>query len=257
MTGTLMPQIFLRALDANGKPVSGAKLFSYLTGTSTPTPTYTDATLGTPLTNPILADSGGLFAAIFLNTAVVYRFVLTDASGSQIGNTMDPVSGSPAIANGGISSAMLAAGVAVANLGFTPVNQAGDLLQGEVSINYNLSSPPLPQSLGFRGMPAVIKNANYTFAPDDSGRFFIHDDGSAYTWAIPLDSSVLYPTGTIIGLRNAIGSGVISLTRIPVTMQLTLAGSLTDKNITVAAGAFGSLTKEGANTWVVAGSGFS
>lgn len=256
MSGVLLPQVFLRALDANGKPLSGAKLFSYLTGTGTPTPTYTDATLGTPRTNPIVADAGGLFAPIFLDPTVTYRFVLTDSSNNQIGNAMDPVSGAPNIANGSITGAMLAGGAAAANLGFTPMNEAGDTATGELIIGYALSAPPNPTSIGFRGMPLTVKNANYTFAPDDSGRLFLHDDGFVAAWTIPPDSAVGFAFGTVIGVRNAAGGGVITLTR-GSGVALTIAGAGTNQDVALAGSGFASLVKEGANTWFVGGTGLS
>ena len=62
MAGLLLAQPVLRAMDANGVPMAGAQLQFYLTGTTTPTPVYSSATLSTPLSNPVVADSGGLFA---------------------------------------------------------------------------------------------------------------------------------------------------------------------------------------------------
>jgi hypothetical protein len=82
-----------RALDANGNPISGATWTFYLSGTTTLTPVYTSNALSTALSNPVVADSGGKFANIFLDNAISYRAVLKDSGGSTI-KDIDPVNGS-------------------------------------------------------------------------------------------------------------------------------------------------------------------
>ena len=63
--------------DLNGNPLSGGKVYSYIAGTSTQTPTYTNATMSTQNSNPILLDSTG-FASIWLDPSLAYKFVITD-----------------------------------------------------------------------------------------------------------------------------------------------------------------------------------
>ena len=67
------------------KPADGAQLFFSDTGlpfSSDPRPTYTDSGAGTPNTNPVIADSSGVFADIYL--AGAYRAVLKDKNDVQI-----------------------------------------------------------------------------------------------------------------------------------------------------------------------------
>lgn len=66
-------------LDSNGDPISGALLYTYGEGTTTPLATYSDETLTTPHANPIVADANGRFGNIYLQAAA-YKFVLKDAS---------------------------------------------------------------------------------------------------------------------------------------------------------------------------------
>lgn len=72
------------ALDANGEPISGAKLYTYQAGTTTPKTTYQDAGLTTPQTNPIIADSAGRFPEIWAADGATYDLKWTDSSNVQI-----------------------------------------------------------------------------------------------------------------------------------------------------------------------------
>lgn len=81
-----------RATDTANDPLPGAKLYFYLTGTTTPTDVYEANDLVTPLSNPVEADSAGLFPAIYLDPEVNYRAVLKNSSGSTTIYDIDPVS---------------------------------------------------------------------------------------------------------------------------------------------------------------------
>ena len=70
------------------RPSSGAKLFFYATGTSTPANTFSDFAGTTPNTNPVIADSKGIFPNIFLSG--IFNVVLKDSNDVQIWSA-DPV----------------------------------------------------------------------------------------------------------------------------------------------------------------------
>jgi hypothetical protein len=74
----LLPVLKSRFTDANGVPLAGGKLYTYVANTSTPQATYTDQTGATPNTNPIILDANGA-ADIWLNDSF-YKFILTDVS---------------------------------------------------------------------------------------------------------------------------------------------------------------------------------
>lgn len=81
---------FYTALDANGRPISGATLHFYRTGTTTPASVYAGANLSTALGAVVTADSAGRFVPIYLSPATTYRAILKDAQGVTIRET-DPV----------------------------------------------------------------------------------------------------------------------------------------------------------------------
>lgn len=82
-SGTLMPAVKFTGWDANGDPLSGGKLCSYVAGTSTPLATYSDVDLaiGHVNTNPVILNSSGLptSGAVYLTPGASYKFILKDA----------------------------------------------------------------------------------------------------------------------------------------------------------------------------------
>jgi len=81
---------YMTIQDEDGNPVSGGKLFFYATETSTPASVYADGGLTTPLTNPVVADSAGRCAAVYLDPTVIYRCKVTTAAGATI-RDVDPI----------------------------------------------------------------------------------------------------------------------------------------------------------------------
>ena len=76
-----------------GAVSAGAKLYFYQTGTTTDQTVYQDGDLATSHAQPVVADSAGEFAAIYLNpdATALYKVVLKDASDNTLW-TADPVS---------------------------------------------------------------------------------------------------------------------------------------------------------------------
>jgi hypothetical protein len=91
-----IPTLRFREFDANGEPLSGGKVHTYLAGTTIPLATYTDPSEETPNTNPVILDSEG-YADIYLGDAS-YKFVVTDAD-DVVRYTRDNIS--PATGEGG------------------------------------------------------------------------------------------------------------------------------------------------------------
>jgi len=78
-------------VDGNGAPYAAAKAYFYETGTTTPKNTYSNASLVSANTNPVVADSDGRFGDIYL-IAGRYKVVLATSADVTI-DTLDPVDG--------------------------------------------------------------------------------------------------------------------------------------------------------------------
>lgn len=71
-------------IDENGDPYAGAKAYFFDAGTTTPMVTYTEASLSIPHDHPVVANSAGMFPAIFLVEQATYRLRITDVDGVTI-----------------------------------------------------------------------------------------------------------------------------------------------------------------------------
>lgn len=68
-----------RLFDANGLPANGWKITTYAAGTSTPLTTYSNPTLTSANTNPIITSSTGFFRC-YVAAAVLIKCDVTNAS---------------------------------------------------------------------------------------------------------------------------------------------------------------------------------
>jgi hypothetical protein len=253
MSGTFLSVPVFRAVDANGAPIAGALLQFYLTGTTSPANIYTSASLATGLSNPVVADAGGLFVPIYLDPTVTYRVQLQTAGGAVI-RDIDPVAAPLSIPGGSVTALALASGAAVTNIGYVPLNKGGDTATNLLLANTALSS----NSAGYIGAPLNEQDAAYTFALSDAGKLVRGVPTAAVAWTIPPQSSVAWTAGTVILLRNAsLSASVITITRGPGVI-LYAAGSATNKDWALAANGLATLIYEfGNNSWVVTGTGLS
>jgi hypothetical protein len=89
---TLTPSPYLTALDNSGNIISGACVWTYSAGTTTPVATYTDSALAVANANPIIADSAGRYVAYLVNGAS-YKFVMENIPCSAVshGTTLKSV----------------------------------------------------------------------------------------------------------------------------------------------------------------------
>jgi hypothetical protein len=76
--------------DANGVPLTGGLIYTYLAGTTTPAVTYTSKLGTSNNTNPIVLDAAGRTPAeIWMTGGVLYKFVLKSSTFVQIGSYDD------------------------------------------------------------------------------------------------------------------------------------------------------------------------
>lgn len=162
-----------------GNPASGYKVYTYVTGTTTPKSTYTDSTGGTANTNPVVFDANGL-KQIWLNTDSNYKLVVKSSDDGTTYLTLDNVEG--------LSSSLT---------GSPP-------LSGILDANGN-------EILGFSGVASALNYVNFTNAATGSGAIIkgVGDDvsvdlrlecqGTGRVKAIaPLEvTTSLYHTGSI------------------------------------------------------------
>ena len=81
MSGQLLSLPRFAAIDANGKPFPGGKLYTYEPGTTTAKSAYTTAALSVAHSNPITLDADGQ-ATVYLSGR--YKMNLLKADGSQV-----------------------------------------------------------------------------------------------------------------------------------------------------------------------------
>lgn len=250
---------FLRAIGADGLAMSGAKIYFYLTGTTTLTDSYQASSGGSAHANPVVADSGGLFASIYINDAIQTRAVLKNSAGTTILD-IDPVNPAIAVAADSITDTELATGAAAANLGYTPANLAGDTFTGDVKLNFTetlataAATDMTAKSAGFRGIPIITKDASGTIDITLFGKAWRHTNSTAYAWTIPLNATTALPIGFVMQMIND-GSGAITITRGTAGVTLVIAGSGTSGDKTLAQ--YGVVTVEKVDTdhWKVSGAG--
>lgn len=89
MSYALSPVFRQRFFDANGLPLTGGNLYTYVAGTTTPQDTFTNSA-GTVNANPVVLDANG-YADVWIDPTVSYKFVLEDSLGNLLW-TVDNVS---------------------------------------------------------------------------------------------------------------------------------------------------------------------
>lgn len=251
-----------QSIDMNGKRVMNLGSPE----SASDAPRWQDIYAGVTLTNyaiPALAGNSGKF----LSTDGLTVF-WSNSGGALLGsnNLSDVLSPTAARTNLGLGSA------ATYNIGTTGSNVpllsgsnswgGGNAFLGTVTIQgggqfsgnseFRLATTGLmvlsEDSVGYRGAPQRIKDADYTFVLDDAGRGITHTSGTAHQWTIPPDSSVNFPTHTIITLDNY-GTGAVTVKRgSGVTLRANGSGTSADQ--TLSSYQVRSLYKIGPNFWV-------
>lgn len=110
--------------DANGNPLVGGKIYTYIAGSSTPTATFTDNSTGTQQANPIILNSLGLPASpIWMASDVSVKFIIRDSADVLI-RTIDNIAGINDISSS--ASEWVASGITPTYVSATSFTMAGD-----------------------------------------------------------------------------------------------------------------------------------
>lgn len=109
-------------LSAAGRVLPGAKLYFYLTTTTTPTPVYTTSARNVAHSQPLIADAGGRFSAVYLDPAIQYKATVTDANDVLL-YTIDPVN-DQLLSQAIIGEYLYPRTATEISVGVTPVNYA-------------------------------------------------------------------------------------------------------------------------------------
>lgn len=98
MAYSISPVLQGQALDNQGRPLSGGKVFTYVGGSfSTLATSYANYNGSTQNANPVVLDASGRIPPIFLETETYYNLVLTDSSGTIVLQRFENISiGQPA-----------------------------------------------------------------------------------------------------------------------------------------------------------------
>ena len=191
----LIPQLIFKWFDDNNNPANGWLVTSYEAGTTTPVDTYSDD-IGTVNDNPITLDPRGE-ARIFLDSTLVYKFVITDALGGNV-QTFDNITGVGGVSSGG------GGGSVAGNVGDLQLNKDG--------VNFGASGLNW-----LNGVLTIDNSGNGSFTQD-------YSDLSKVT------TTTAFDTGSAV---QVVQSGAVSTTLTGSAGALALVSDATNQSITM------------------------
>lgn len=190
MAAALLPWIKPQFCDAAGNPVASGKLYSFVAGTTTPQPTYSDPDLATAHanTNPIGLNAAGECGPIYL-LPTGYKFRLDDAHDVPLW-TVDGVVDVGAAFAAGFGTALTVGGKAVTS-GYT-------VLASDHLVTVASTGGPSPCVINLlpvasAGSAVVIKNTG-TVALSVVPHLGDTLDGASAAYTVPAAASPLQPT---------------------------------------------------------------
>jgi hypothetical protein len=190
----LIPQLIFKWFDDNNDPADGWLITSYEAGTTTKIDTYSDD-IGTLNDNPITLNDRGE-ARIFLDSTLVYKFVITDALGGNV-QTFDNITGVGGVSSGG---------------GGSVAGNVGDLQLNKDGVNFGASG------LNWSGGVLTINNSGTGSFTQD------YSDLSRVT------TTTAYGTGSV---TQVVQSGAVSATLTGSAGALALVSDATRQSITM------------------------
>jgi microcystin-dependent protein len=130
------PLVFRQFFDDAGAPLANGNLYTYVTGTTTPLATYSNAALSVENANPIVLDDSGRCDLYLAAPPTAYRFRLEDSDGGLVDEQDDivgmtaPLDGDFVPIEGDVTMTGLfeLSGNATANLNPVPLQQVSTLI---------------------------------------------------------------------------------------------------------------------------------
>lgn len=219
-------------VDAAGLPCAGCSLYSYAAGTTTPLPTYTDATGTSQNTNPIILDAAG-GANIWLG-ANSYKLILKDSSGGTIWSVDQ-------IRSGSLLPCASANAIQAANSSVNGLNCDPTITINPVTHTINIGSLPTNHvTIGALGTPT-----SWTF-DTTSPATALASLGAGAIGSGTANQIAVYPvTGNNVQGSSTIPDGVKEITRSPgdnstnpaTTAYVAAPGAINPTSVQIAAGA--------------------
>jgi hypothetical protein len=185
MTTQISPLPIQRFYDNNNFPLSGGQLYTYIAGTTTPLPTFTDSTGVTANSNPVVMNARGE-ANVWMTANQGYKFVLKDASWNTIWTEDN----------------LYAAGAIGADL-----SNLTDPTKGTALVGFKLNATG---SVG-RTLSSKLQDTVSVKDFGATGDGITDDTASiqaATTWAGPLGKRIYFPAGSYIYGGVAIAAGM-------------------------------------------------
>lgn len=166
-----------RATSGTGVAYSGARLFAYITATSTPQNTYSNSTLVTPNANPVVADGDGLFGDIYLDASLPkYKFICKTsvADGDVTLWTVDPYEPNPSQAELGLilyprTDDEISASVTPVNYAIPSHDVCGYVLPARYLTNTTPGTTDCLAGLQFARSVAIVSGCRLYFPPETYG----------------------------------------------------------------------------------------
>jgi hypothetical protein len=238
MAGTLTPTPYQTVLDTTGVAVPGAKIYTYVSGTTTNATTYTTSALDVANANPIVADSAGRYVA-YLASGGNYRFIIKTSAGVTIDDQDNILSVPGSSANldieGTVGEAVTAGQVVyMSSGGETPALTKGSWYLTDSDAT---ATSTLPQSVGMV-VSAIAINQSGTIrlagvATTASSvvkgtTYYITTTPGAISTSAPSNSRVVGVANTTTSLILAATAAVVATLPNPITQDLLFTDNTYD-----------------------------
>lgn len=231
VTSIVQPRVTF--VNATGGPCVGCKLYSYVAGTTTPFPTYTDSTGSSQNTNPIVLDaSGGAFIWVGRSS---YKFILKDPLGSTLW-TVDNVN------EGNLFPCGPAGSVQIANIAVTGMDCDAAIFINKT--NHTLNVGILPANhvvIGALSTPTLWTLDTTTPATALASMNGVNDGAGTTT---PSLLAISTSTAHALAYTNTIPNGTMAVTqassdnstKVATTAYVASPGAIDPTSLQIAAG---------------------